>query len=159
MDYYTDCKYESDTCDYYIYGECNKGKSKCPWEVLENEDKQKRVVDNMRIKMYGEAVNGTSKSYGKFKDEQIEKLWEEFEDVLFVEGNDLYEEDNEKYEDWKDSSTLVLASEWNGFDAGTDRETIWCWFNKQHSKGVNWLINEYEPLNNDFNSRRRRTTI
>ena len=116
MNYYTDCKYESDTCDYYINGECNKGKSKCPWEELESKDKQ------------------------------IEKLWEEFEDVLFIEGNDLYEEDNEKYEDWKDSSTLVLASEWNGFDTGTDRETIWTWFNKQHSKGINWLMNEYEPM-------------
>lgn len=58
-----------------------------------------------------------------------EKLWEEFEDVLFVE---------------EESGTLVLSSEWNGFNAGTDRETIWRWFDKQHSKGINWLLNGIE---------------
>ena len=84
--------------------------------------------------------------YKEYSDKELEKLWEEFEDVLFIEGNDLYEEDNEKYEDWKDSSTLVLASKWNEFDVGTDRETIWNWFNRHHSKGVNWLMNEYEPM-------------
>ena len=34
----------------------------------------------------------------------------------------------------------------DGFNAGTDRETIWTWFNKQHSKGINWLMNEYESM-------------
>lgn len=24
-------------------------------------------------------------------------------------------------------------------------ETIWHWFDKHHSKGVGWLMNEYEP--------------
>lgn len=55
-----------------------------------------------------------------------EKLWDEFEDVLFVET---------------ENGTLVLHSEWNGFDAGTDRDTIWHWFDKMHSKGINWLLN------------------
>lgn len=59
----------------------------------------------------------------------VEKLWEEFEDVLFVE---------------EENGTLVLNSEWNGFDVGTDRETIWHWFDKQHSKGINWLLNGIE---------------
>ena len=40
MDYYIDCKYESDTCDYYINGECSKEKSECPWEELKNEIQQ-----------------------------------------------------------------------------------------------------------------------
>ena len=79
------------------------------------------------------------------KDSQIEHIWEEFEDVLFVEGKDLYEEDNEKYKDWKDSSTLVLASDWRDFEAGTSVEEIWYWFDENHSKGVGWLMNEYEP--------------
>ncbi len=59
----------------------------------------------------------------------VESLWEKFEDVLFVE---------------EENGILVLNSEWNGFDAGTDRETIWRWFNKQHSKGINWLLNGIE---------------
>ena len=38
MDYCIDCRYGNDTCDYYIDGECNKGKSKCLWEELKNEN-------------------------------------------------------------------------------------------------------------------------
>ncbi len=56
---------------------------------------------------------------------ELEKLWDEFEDVLFIES---------------DNGTLVLASSWNGFDPGTDRETIWHWFDERHSKGVGWLL-------------------
>lgn len=78
-------------------------------------------------------------------DKELEKLWNELEDVLFIEGKDLYEEDNEKYKDYKDDSTLVLASNWNGFERGTDVESIWYWFDERHSKGVGWLMNEYEP--------------
>ena len=59
-------------------------------------------------------------------DRELEKLWEELEDVLFVED---------------DTMNLVLASPWNGFDAGTDRESIWHWFDERHSKGVGWLLN------------------
>lgn len=77
-------------------------------------------------------------------DKELEKLWDELEDVLFIEGKDLYEEDNEKYKDYKDDSTLVLASNWNGFEPGTDVEYIWYWFDERHSKGVGWLMNEYE---------------
>lgn len=80
----------------------------------------------------------------RYKDEEIERIWEELEDILFVEGKDLYEEDNEKYKDWKDSSTLVLASDWRDFEAGTSVEEIWYWFDENHSKGVGWLMNEYE---------------
>ena len=58
-----------------------------------------------------------------------ESLWEEFEDVLFIE---------------EENGTLGLASDWNEFEAGTDRETIWHWFDKQHSKGINWLLNGIE---------------
>lgn len=58
-----------------------------------------------------------------------ESLWEEFEDVLFIE---------------EENGTLVLASDWNEFEAGTDREAIWHCFDKQHSKGINWLLNGIE---------------
>lgn len=59
----------------------------------------------------------------------VEDLWEKFEDVLFVED---------------ENGTLVLASEWEEFNPGTDRETIWRWFDKQHSNGVHWLLNGKE---------------
>ena len=55
----------------------------------------------------------------------IEELWNELEDVLFIE---------------KDNGTLILASAWNEFDAGTDRETIWHWFDEHHNKGIHWLL-------------------
>lgn len=86
--------------------------------------------NGIKVNMYGETSKGTSYSFEKYKDKEIEKLWDELEDVLFVE---------------EENGTLVLASEWNGFDAGTDRETIWYWFDEHHSKGVGYLLNEYEP--------------
>ena len=72
----------------------------------------------------------------EINDYEVEKLWEEFEDVLFIEAKDFYE-DNEDYED---DISLVLASDWQGWEAGTSRETIWYWFNKNHSKGLSWLL-------------------
>lgn len=50
MDYYIDCQYESDTCDYYIDGECNKGSSKCPWEELENKDKMEVITMKEKLR-------------------------------------------------------------------------------------------------------------
>lgn len=62
-------------------------------------------------------------------DKDIEKLWDEFEDVLFIEDPDS-----------DDSCRLVLASGWQGWDEGTCRDTIWHWFDEQHSKGIHWLL-------------------
>jgi hypothetical protein len=62
-------------------------------------------------------------------DREVEKLWEELGDVPFYEG-----EDGEMY----------LDVDWQGWDKGTDRETIWYWFDAKHSKGVAWLLYEYE---------------
>ena len=50
MDYYTDCQYESDTCDYYVEGECNKGSSKCPWKDLENKDKTEEITMKEKLR-------------------------------------------------------------------------------------------------------------
>lgn len=62
-------------------------------------------------------------------DREIEKLWEELEDVPFYEDEDGY---------------MCLDVDWNGFSKGTCREEIWHWFDEHHSKGVGWLMNEYE---------------
>ena len=63
-------------------------------------------------------------------DSELEKMWEEFEDVLFIEAKDFYEDD----------ISLVLASDWHDWEAGTSREAIWSWFDKHYSKGLNGLL-------------------
>lgn len=76
------------------------------------------------------------------KDKELEKLWEELEDVTCIEAKDYYKDDD----DYKEDISLVIMSDWHVFNAGTDVETIWHWFDENHSKGVGWLINEYEPF-------------
>ena len=65
----------------------------------------------------------------KITDAEIEKLWEEFEDVLFIESTES-----------DDCCGLVLASDWQGWSSGTTRDEIWRWFNKNYSKGLEGLL-------------------
>ena len=67
----------------------------------------------------------------KLTDKEIEKLWIELEDITFVE-------------DVESCKELVLGSDWLHFKKGTWREDIWRWFDKNHSKGVAWLMYELE---------------
>lgn len=62
-------------------------------------------------------------------DVEIEKLWEEFEDVLFVEDKEA-----------GDSCDLVLESDWEGWSKGTTRDAIWRWFDTHYSKGISYLL-------------------
>jgi len=62
-------------------------------------------------------------------DTEIEKLWTEFEDVLFDEDS---------------NGELILAGDWFQFEKGTSREEIWQWFDASHSKGIWWLLYEFE---------------
>ena len=63
-------------------------------------------------------------------DKDIEQKWIELEDVLFDEDED---------------GSLFLASDWWIFEKGTYREEgIWRWFDDHHSKGVGWLLYEFE---------------
>ena len=41
---------------------------------------------------------------------------------------------------------VPLDKDWQGWYKGTDVETIWHWFDEHHSKGVGWLMNEYERV-------------
>lgn len=59
-------------------------------------------------------------------DQKLEQRWEELTDVPFDED---------------ENGELVLAENWYMFIKGTDRETIWHWFDARHSKGVVWLMN------------------
>ena len=58
-------------------------------------------------------------------DSEIEKVWEEFTDVPIDESE-------------------CLDIDWHGWNKGTHREEIWHWFDEHHSKGVAWLMYEYE---------------
>lgn len=62
-------------------------------------------------------------------DKEVETLWEELEDVTFEEDED---------------GNLVLLNDWQGWSKGTDRQDIWGWFAAHHSKGLYYLVNEYE---------------
>ena len=62
-------------------------------------------------------------------DAEIENLWEELEDVLFIEDPES-----------GDSCELVLASGWQGWSSGTTRDEIWRWFNQHYSKGLEGLL-------------------
>lgn len=61
-------------------------------------------------------------------DIKMEKFWESLEDVPFIEN---------------ENKELVLDGEFLFFEKGTPVEVIWSFFDKNHSKGVAYLMNEY----------------
>lgn len=61
--------------------------------------------------------------YHKYDDEFLESKWEEFGNIS-IDDDECIEED------------------WFGFNKGTHREEIWDWFDRQHTKGVYWLMYE-----------------
>lgn len=63
--------------------------------------------------------------YNNMTDTEIERLWDELEDVPIDEDE-------------------CLDVNWHGWSKGTHREEIWHWFDENHSKGVGWLMNERE---------------
>lgn len=67
----------------------------------------------------------------KYNDRELEKLWDEFEDVTMVED---------------EKKKLKLASKWLHFDAGTYDDEILEWFNKNYSRGVECLIEGNTPI-------------
>lgn len=59
-------------------------------------------------------------------DAEVEKLWQEFEDVPVCI--------NEEFQ-------LCLDIDWNGWKKGTDIcSEIWPWFHQHHSQGIGWLM-------------------
>ena len=65
------------------------------------------------------------------QDKEMESLWEKLEDIPFIEDED---------------GRLILDSDepWHNFAPGTTKEEIWHYFDRNHSKGINYLVNEYE---------------
>lgn len=68
------------------------------------------------------------------KDKKIEELWEQLEDVPFIE--------DEEHE-------LILDDDFLGFKKGTTREEIWHFFDERHSKGIYYLLYEYESAKDE----------
>jgi hypothetical protein len=66
-------------------------------------------------------------------DRNIEKLWLELDNITFNEDKNS-----------DDSSYMILAEDFKHWKAGTTRDDIWRWFDIKHSKGVGYLINEFE---------------
>ena len=63
-------------------------------------------------------------------DSKLEALWEKLEDILFDENS---------------NGELILSESWYLFPQGTSRDEIWHWFDQRHSKGVAWLLYEFDP--------------
>jgi hypothetical protein len=64
-------------------------------------------------------------------DERIEKFWAAFFDVPKITGAD---------------GRKVILRNWNDFPKGTDIRTIWDWFGRRHSKGINYLIENQDKI-------------
>ena len=62
-------------------------------------------------------------------DFQLEQKWMELTDVPFDETSD---------------GDLVLAVDWWEFPAGTSREDIWHYFDEHYSKGIAYLLYDFE---------------
>ena len=75
-------------------------------------------------KEYLEASKGIYTPEEYISDGEIESLWIEFADVPF---------DDEE-----------LAEDWHIFHEYTEKETIWKWFDEMHTKGVAWLLYDFD---------------
>lgn len=65
-----------------------------------------------------------------YTDKSLEEMWIELTDVPFDEN---------------ETGELILAEDWASiFSKGDSREAVWHWFDEMHSKGVAWLLNEFE---------------
>ena len=60
-----------------------------------------------------------------YVDDIVEKMWNEF---LQVPLNEI------------SKGVYVLKNNWKYWKEGTNRETIWNWFDRHYSKGVVWLM-------------------
>lgn len=69
-----------------------------------------------------------------YTDEELEEKWRELSDVPFDEA------------DSPSPSGLILAKAWWVFPKGTDREDIWRYFDERHSRGVDYLLYEFDSV-------------
>ena len=70
-------------------------------------------------------------------DKKMESLWEELEDIPFIE-------------DEKGRLILDTNESWHNFEPGTTKAQIWHYFDINHSKGINYLVNEYKSKKDGY---------
>lgn len=86
-------------------------------------------------------------------------FWKKYEEAgieISIDNAKIRNEDGNEIE-WKphfdrkeideesdDNCNLVLASDWEGWNKGTTRDTIWHWFDTHYSKGISFLLYKRE---------------
>lgn len=108
------------------------------YDMIELTEKQLEISFNAStdkvMGIVGEANSSATKSTkaetGKLNDQEAEKQWKNLTDIPF-------DEDEE--------GRLLIAEDWLHFEKGTEREDIWHWFDDLHSKGVHYLLYEFDP--------------
>lgn len=89
----------------------------CDWQYPETE------LDDLLI--MEEIAEHNGEYIVLYDDDVLKMLWKELGDVPFDENENM---------------ELVLTNKWLVFEAGTDREYIWEWFDEHYSKGVHALM-------------------
>lgn len=79
------------------------------------------------------------------QDNTLKELWEELEDVMFIEAKDFFSNVPVNMVD----VTLVLESDWRGFKAGITQEPIWKWFDTHSENGFDDIIGSTEHQSTD----------
>ena len=79
------------------------------------------------------------------QDNTLKELWEELEDVMFIEAKDFFSSVPVDMAD----ITLVLESDWRGFKAGITQEPIWKWFDIHSENGLDDIFSSSEHQNAD----------
>ena len=106
--------------------------------IKENKELLVEDDDLLGLKNYADELKtyiGVNKNRPEMQTRQkeldsiIEKLWVALEDVPFVEDK---------------NRELILDGEYLDFPKGTTRDKIWHWFDDMYSKGVAYLINDFD---------------
>lgn len=124
--------------------------------IMSDEDEHKDVCDLLNNNWnnvdtcilwaaYQLFINSDYKfPYKKIKIQGTDELGE-YKVVIEIDNNDrLIELMWHTLEDVNVDDDEYIEQNWFVFPIGTHREEIWHWFDEHHSKGVYWLMNEYE---------------
>lgn len=110
----------------------NKEEADKNWDIHMSYEEAKDLTKEILIKSgYNEEFlekvfkENKMEDVKELNDLKIEELWENFGNVI------IDEEEN-------------ITTEFLDFEKGTNREEIWKWFDKKHSKGVHFLLYERE---------------
>ena len=106
------------------------------------------ALKDLTVDFIAEDITGIIKSYHEkdfemnkaglaiikqvLSDRSIEEKWMEL-------GNEPFTEN--------ENGELILENDWLHFEKGTERDEIWYWFNEEHSRGVHYLLYEFEEGN------------